>query len=482
MAKKSGTAIVWFRRDLRLLDNPAMQEAAEYELVIPLYIHTPSAAWLPKVGEASQWWLHESLAALGIELKALGSGLIFESGDPLTVLSRLVREYDVKAVFWNKLYEPSIYDYDKKLFLQLKEQNVMPWAFASYLLVEPSSMLKKDATPYVVYTAFFNAAMRTFADPKAVERPEIRPLPKKTLSGQSLEQLQIKPKLSWIEGLASAWQPGERHALASLERFLDEGLSNYLDGRNVPGIVGTSRLSPYLHFGEISPARVLNAIYRHPHKATTSEQQYVKEIFWREFALYLLFHFPKTESEPLRPEFLNFPWAEASDLLRLWQKGLTGFPIVDAGMRELWQTGWMHNRVRMIVASFLVKDLLIPWQTGAAWFWDTLVDASLPNNTLGWQWTAGCGADAAPYFRIFNPVLQGEKFDPTGAYIRHWCPELAKLPNKWIHKPWQAGPMDLKSAGVQLGRDYPEPMIDHGYARERALAAYQQCRGKKSMK
>jgi len=287
----------------------------------------------------------------------------------------------------------------------------------------------------------------------------------------------LGPKLNWIAGLRAAWKPGSAGAEAELKRFLRDGLLTYPEGRNRPDLPGTSRLSPHLHFGEISPRQVWHAVKRSAESKSVSaavwrDWQFLTELGWREFAHHLLFHFPHTPEQPLRPEFARFPWRKNPVWLRAWQRGQTGYPFVDAGMRELWATGWMHNRVRMVAASFLVKNLLLPWQDGARWFWDTLVDADLANNTLGWQWTAGCGADAAPFFRIFNPVSQGDKFDPEGAYVRRWVPELARLPSTWIHHPWQAPPTALAAAGIELGRTYPRPIVSHLVSRELALEAY----------
>jgi deoxyribodipyrimidine photo-lyase len=289
-----------------------------------------------------------------------------------------------------------------------------------------------------------------------------------------ISKLGLEPKVDWAGGLRQTWRPGERGASRQMKAFLDRAIETYSTDRDRPDRRGTSRLSPHLHFGEIGVRQIWHAVRRHGAAADPSEEMhatYLRQIAWREFSYHLLFHFPDTPRQALRPEFRRFPWRVDRKRLRAWTRGMTGYPLVDAGMRELWHTGWMHNRVRMLAASFLVKHLMIPWQEGAAWFWDTLVDADLANNTMGWQWSAGCGADAAPYFRIFNPVIQGEKFDPDGEYVRRWVPELTRLPNRWIHKPWEAPAELLSKAGVELGKNYPRPIVEHAAARKRALAA-----------
>jgi deoxyribodipyrimidine photo-lyase len=310
-----------------------------------------------------------------------------------------------------------------------------------------------------------------------VAAPAVIPAPRRWPRSRKLAALDLQPAVDWAVGIRAQWQPGESAAEGRLQRFLDAPIDDYPANRDRPDLAGTSQLSPYLHFGEISARRVWAALEAHRSargRRTTAVARYRSELGWREFAHHLLFHFPHTAALPLRREFINFPWSTNRRHLRAWQRGKTGFPIVDAGMRELWHTGWMHNRVRMIAASFLVKDLMIDWRQGAAWFWDTLVDADLANNTLNWQWVSGCGADAAPYFRIFNPVAQGEKFDSRGDYVRQWVPELAALPVRWIHKPWQAPQSVLASAGIVLGKNYPRPLVDHAAARSRALAAFQE--------
>lgn len=382
------------------------------------------------------------------------------------------------AVFWNRCYEPAAIERDLRIKSSLKKEGKAVESFNGSLLFEPWTVQTKQGQPYQVFTPFWNACLARPAPTPPEGAPSRLEVPRRWPATLKLAELGLEPTIAWAGGLRSSWRPGEAGASEHLYRFLDEALTDYPEGRNRPDRFGTSRLSPYLHFGEISMRQVWHGL--HDLRGTKRTQPadalgaFIRELGWREFAHHLLFHFPQTPDQPLREQFARFPWQLDHENLRAWQRGRTGYPIVDAGMRELWHTGWMHNRVRMIVASFLVKDLLIPWQEGAAWFWDTLVDADLANNTLGWQWTAGCGADAAPYFRIFNPVSQGEKFDPKGTYVRRWLPELRALPNKWIHKPWEAPSDVLGDAGVVLGRSYPYPMVDHSQARALALRAFQQ--------
>ncbi len=475
-------AIVWFRQDLRLADNPALYAACERRgAVIPVFIWSPKEEGEWSLGGASLWWLHQSLSALARELKDAGSELIVRRGASLRELQNLVQETGAEAVFWNRRYEPAIIARDRKVKESLREAGLHAESFNGALLHEPWTIQNKSKKPFQVFTPFWRTCLAgthpdgPLARPRKIDRPE--KLPK----SRCPEDLELEPKINWAEGMRKVWHPGEAGADAELKRFLKDGVLNYSEGRNRPDLVGTSRLSPHLHFGEISPRQVWHAVrtYAESKKipATTWRTwQFLTEIGWREFAHHLLFHFPHTPEQPLRSEFAKFPWREDKDFLPAWQRGRTGVPMVDAGMRELWTTGWMHNRVRMIVASFLVKNLLQPWQTGAQWFWDTLVDADLANNTLGWQWTAGCGADAAPYFRIFNPVTQGEKFDPKGGYVRKWVPEIAKLPDEWIHKPWQAPGPVLASAGIELDQTYPKPIVSLSISREVALEAYQKIR------
>ncbi len=480
----SATAILWFRRDLRLDDNPALVQAmADSARVLPLYIYDPAAEapWAP--GAASRWWLHHSLSALDQALHQVGSRLLIAVGDSLEVLQRVGTQVGASRFYWNRLYDPAIRARDGRIKLALRAQGLHCESHNALLLHEPWEVLTGVSEPYRVFTAYWRKAFGGLRTPGSLKAPlpaptAIKPAP--DVTGLSLEALDLLPRIPWDQGLAARWQAGESAALEQATRFIDGALTGYAEGRDIPGTPGTSSLSPHLHFGEISPRRLLALIAaRHGTAETTAAEVYVREIGWREFAHHLLYHFPHTPEAPLDQRFDRLPWRSegAEVLLAAWQRGQTGIPLVDAGMRELWHTGWMHNRVRMVVASFLTKNLLLPWQAGARWFWDTLVDADLAANTLGWQWTAGCGADAAPYFRVFNPVRQGERFDPQGTYVRRWCPELTRLPDKFIHQPWAAPAAILRGAGVTLGSDYPFPLVDLARSRLEALAAYEVIKG-----
>jgi len=468
--------VVWFRRDLRLEDNPALHAAASAARpVVPLFIWAPDEDGAWPAGSASRWWLDRSLRLLDDDLRALGASLLIRRGPTLAALLEVIRQTGASTIYWNRRYEPAAIACDREVKAALRSMGVEVRTFNASLLVEPWVVATKAGTPFQVFTPFWRTICEMLSVAPALPAPlriaGLAPSP----ASLPLDGLDLQPRIDWAAGLRDAWVPGEAGAADALREFCAEHLRAYARQRDVPGVSGTSRLSPYLHFGEIGPRQVWRAVSAAVGRddgCAPAADTYLREIGWREFGYHLLFHFPDTPTLPLRPAFRAFPWADDPRVLRAWQRGRTGYPIVDAGMRELWATGWMHNRVRMIVASFLVKHLLLPWQAGAAWFWDTLVDADLASNTLGWQWTAGCGADAAPYFRVFNPILQGEKFDPLGTYVRRWVPELAALPNALIHQPWKAGPLALAAAGVVLGRDYPQPIVEHAAARQRALAAF----------
>ncbi|MBX3457818.1 MAG: deoxyribodipyrimidine photo-lyase [Candidatus Paracaedibacteraceae bacterium] len=461
-------SIVWFRKDLRLFDNPALFHAvAESTSVIPIFIDEEKAYPL---GGASKWWLHHSLSTLSL---SLNEKLTFHKGHPLDILQRICRDTGATQVYWNRRYEPSAIETDKKIKSTLEENGIQVKTYNSHLLNEPWTIKNNQGAYFKVFTPYWKRCMAASTIPACLATPSLEKIT--SIKGCSLDTLDLLPtKPDWAGGLRKSWVPGESGAQERLLDFIDN-LSGYKDNRNRPDISATSRLSPHLTWGEISVRQIWYLI----HKAIESGQapepdalNFLSEIGWREFSYHLLFHIPTLPTQPLQQKFTTFPWHNNPEAFSLWSKGLTGYPIVDAGMRELWHTGYMHNRVRMIVASFLIKDLLIPWQDGEAWFWDTLVDADLANNSASWQWAAGCGADASPYFRIFNPVLQGEKFDPKGTYVRRWVPELANLSDKFIHHPWTASETKLLGAGVRLGHTYPYPMIDHDVARKRALALY----------
>jgi deoxyribodipyrimidine photo-lyase len=469
---------VWFRSDLRLADNPALAAAIQRGgPVVPVFIHAPEeeAPWAP--GGASRWWLHQSLRDLDAALRERGSRLVLRRGPALETLRAVARETGANAVFWNRRYEPAVIARDAKAKEALKAEGLDAHSFNAALLHEPWTVQNQSGRPFQVFTPFWKHCLAKADPSEPLPAPRRIPAPEKWPKSLSLDALDLEPRIDWAAGMRAAWQPGEAGAQKQLDRFLSKAFTDYSENRNRPDLAGTSRLSPHLHFGEINPRQIWHGVRRMAEKrglplAQWRSSQFLAEVGWREFAHHLLFHFPHTSAEPLRAEFTKFPWRKDAASLQAWQRGRTGYPIVDAGMRELWATGWMHNRVRMIVASFLVKDLLLSWQEGAAWFWDTLVDADLAQNTLGWQWTAGCGADAAPYFRVFNPLSQGEKFDPHGGYVRRWCPELAKMPDDFLHCPWEAPPEVLARAGLELGRDYPHPIVSHAIAREVALEAF----------
>jgi len=474
--------LVWLRRDFRLDDNPALRAAARRRgPVIPVYIHAPEedGDWAP--GSASRWWLHHSLASLADRLEAGGSRLVVRRGPSEETLARLVDETGAGAVYFNRLYEPSARKRDGSVETSLKRASASleVKSFNGRLLFEPRDVEKKGGGPYRVFTRFWQACLDRPDPARPAPAPRSLATPDRWPASIALETLALRPRIDWAAGFRASWTPGEPGARARLRRFVNRFLADYREDRNRPDRPGSSRLSPHLHFGEISPRRVWWEVRKRLARAPLDDRSagaFLGEIGWREFANHLLHHFPDTPERPLRPEFNRFPWRKDAIKLAAWKAGRTGVPFVDAGMRELWHTGWMHNRVRMVVGSFLVKNLLIPWQEGARWFWDTLVDADLANNTLGWQWISGSGADAAPYFRIFNPVLQGERFDPDGAYVRRWVPELAALPMRWLHRPWEAPAEVLAAAGVTLGADYPRPVVDHALTRDRALAAYARIR------
>jgi deoxyribodipyrimidine photo-lyase len=463
----SAATLLWFRQDLRLRDNDALRAAAARGLaVIPVYIWAPDEEgdWPP--GAASRWWLHQSLAALDADLRERGLRLILRSGPTLKALRALLADTGADAVYWNRRYEPAAQHCSSRIKQALRRAGIEARSFNSTLLLEPSAFLNQSGKPYQVYTPFLRQVLQRLDPSPPGAIPRSLRAPRRWPATDTLESFELMPRIDWYRTLAKHWCPGERGALARQKQFFDSRLSTYERARDLPAEQGTSGLSPHLHFGEIGPRQLMAAVTGQRHSTV-----FVRQLIWREFGYYLLHHFPHTPNEPLRAEFNHFPWRSGLDGLAAWQRGETGVPMVDAGMRELWHTGVMHNRVRMIAGSFLVKNLRLPWQEGARWFWDTLVDADLACNTLNWQWVAGSGADAAPYFRIFNPVRQGQRFDPQGTYARRWIPPLASLPDALVHTPWET---DTPPA------EYPAPIVDLDASRAAALQAYQRMRAEVS--
>ena len=460
--------VMWFRQDLRLADNAALRAAAEAGPLICLYVLddvTPGEwAW----GGASRWWLHKSLARLAEDLARHKIALVLRRGPADEILADILRETNAAALYFTRDYAPWSGALEKRVKAIAGERGAGCHRYGGYLLHEPEAIRTGQNEPYKVFTPFSRACLR-LGDPKSP-----RPAPAQfapwagTLESDRLEHWNLLPRHpDWATGFAG-WSPGEQGARQRLDSFVGEALAGYADGRDRPDRDGTSRLSPYLHWGEISPVQCWTAIRSAMAEANgrldRPGEKFLSELLWREFSYHLLHHWPDLPSQAFQAKFDNFPWRDDPQALAAWQRGETGYPIIDAGMRQLWATGYMHNRARMITASFLIKDLLIDWRLGEKWFWDTLVDADIANNAASWQWVAGSGADAAPYFRIFNPVLQSEKFDPDGAYVRKWCPELQELPDNSIHNPWNIDSY-VKS------RKYPERLVDHAAARDRALRA-----------
>lgn len=468
-------AIVWLRRDLRLSDHAGLAEAAaDGQAVAPVFIDDPEEQGPWPQGAASRWWLHHSLESLDADLRARGSQLLLRQGRAAEVLVDLARDLDADKVYFQRRSEPAARTNEAWVERALSLESIGAHPSDGALLFVPHSIATGQGNPYQVFTPFWKRCLQEGLDGRLVQVPSRLPAPPRWPQSLSISELGLLPSIDWASGLRAEWQPGEAGAQKLLRDFVEGIVDRYGEGRDCPSQRWTSRLSPHLHFGEVSPRQAVAALRD---VAGDGAAAFLRELGWREFSHHLLYHFPNLDAEPLRAQFAGFPWCEDPDGLRAWQRGHTGYPLVDAGMRQLWQTGWMHNRVRMVAASFLVKDLLIDWRRGAEWFWDTLVDADLANNSMGWQWVAGCGADAAPFFRIFNPVTQGEKFDRDGAYVRRWVPELAQLPSRYIHAPWRAPDHVLRTAGVLLGDTYPEPVVDHAFARDRALAALQKSKG-----
>ncbi|WP_395167243.1 cryptochrome/photolyase family protein [Francisella salimarina] len=457
MSKK--IAIHWFRQDLRLADNPALHQASQADETITIFILDENQ----EIGGASKLWLHHSLNSLN---KSLDNRLHFFRGNPLKIIKKLVKENNITDFYWNRCYDKYSIDRDTQIKQFLQEQNINVSSFNGSLLIEPWQCKKDDGTHYKVYTPFYKELIRIRKYRSNIAKPCFNSL-KKLETAADLSSLKLlEPKLSW-QNIIDQWQIGEVASHQILEEFLDSKVKEYKTARDFMSTDSTSKLSPYLHFGEISPNQIFNAVQSLDYIGN-NEEHFIKELVWRDFSYYQIYYYPELHNKNINQKFDSFEWDNDPTLLKKWQTGHTGIPIVDAGMRELWQTGYMHNRVRMIVASFLIKNCLIHWKYGEKWFFDTLFDADFASNNANWQWVAGCGLDAAPYFRIFNPVLQAEKFEAF-EYIRKYVPELKLLPNKLLAKPWEASELVLQEAGVKLGDNYPKPVVDLKKSRDKAL-------------
>jgi len=464
--------IMWFRNDLRISDNPALIHAIKIGNVMPIFIYDEEIHLHKKIGEASKWWLHYSLESLN---HSLGGKLNFYQGQPIKILQKLHDKFQFTHIFWNRRYEPHNINLDSEIKKYFKKIQVTVESFNGSLLWEPLEILKNDKTPYKVFTHYYRKGCLINA--LKPRKPQDCPQDLKIFKDNdslTLQDLKLLSPINWHLKMQKYWQIGENHAQKKLKDFVKNSLKNYKNGRDFPYLKNVSQLSPHLHFGEISPNQIWYHAQENYHEKIGEKNldHFLSELGWREFSYYLLYHFPQLPTKNLQPRFDDFSWKKNSHYLRAWQRGQTGYPIVDAGMRELYETGYMHNRVRMIVGSFLVKNLLIDWRDGEKWFWDCLVDADLASNSASWQWVAGSGADAAPYFRIFNPILQGEKFDPDGEYTKKFLPELKNLPNKFLYKPWEAPTEILVKSGVELGKTYPHPIVDIEESRNLALQTF----------
>jgi deoxyribodipyrimidine photo-lyase len=470
----SGPAIVWFRDDLRVADNPALLSAAESgRPIVPLFILDEESEGFRTLGGAQRWMLHQALAALDARISSLGARLVLRRGPAAVILNEVLSESGAAAVYWNRRHSQPAIRVDRDLKAGLIANGIEAKSYLANLLHEPSVVKTGDGGPYRVYSPFWRAFERLGPPRPPLPAPSSMNGFDGTIASLSLDELSLLPSApDWAGGLRGAWHGSEDAAHAMLNDFVANGLKGYADGRDLPAQPHVSRLSPYLRFGILSPYQAWEAAGA-GNAPPRDVEKFRKELGWREFSWHLLHHYPDLGWRNFDARFDDFPWRSQGDEVREWQRGMTGYPMVDAGMRELWTTGYMHNRVRMIVASFLVKHLMVDWRVGESWFWDTLVDGDLANNAASWQWVAGCGADAAPYFRIFNPIVQGEKFDPAGRYVRKWLPELARVPDRFIHKPWDAPREILAAAGVELGKNYPAPLVEHVVAREKALQAFE---------
>lgn len=464
------TTIFWFRQDLRLSDNPGLLAAASHGAVMPIYILDDEAAATFKMGEASRLWLHHSLKKLN---ESLNDKLNVYQGNSEDIILNIIKNNKVDAVYWNRCYEPWRIKEDTSLQKLLQSKNIECKTFNASLLWEPWEVVKSDHTAYKVFTPFYCQALKTPSPRNSLPLPKKLVLLEDKNNTSKIEDFKLLPNNPWYTSIEKQWKIGEKAAQKKLVDFLDHGLLNYTENRDYPDKSNFSKLSPHLHFGEISPHQIWHTTQKKAIGISKKEgDHFLRALIWREFSYSMLYHFPDLPNKNFKSKFNHFPWQHDDLLLKAWQQGQTGYPLVDAGMRELWQTGTMHNRVRMIVASFLVKNLLINWRHGEAWFWDCLLDADLASNSFNWQWVAGSGADASPYFRIFNPTTQGEKFDKEGHYTRRFVPEISQLPNRFLFKPWEAPDAVLNTAGITLGETYPQPIVNLQNSRNRALDAY----------
>ncbi|QPC45951.1 cryptochrome/photolyase family protein [Mangrovibacillus cuniculi] len=465
------TSLLLLRDTFRLHDHPGLYHAVQSGEVIPLVVIDNDSNFSFPISGAKAWWLHHAILSFQQSLEKIGGKLWYRMGDTLEVVKSFVETKKIHQVVFHYQLHPEGWEKDLALADWLKSNNITYKIFDGTTIFSPWEVSKQDGTPYRVYSPYFRACMaqplpKPLKAVKDITVPSAFPLPQGDIS-----DLGLHPSIAWYKEMDKKWTISEAYAVKLVKKFTEYDLGRYNQLRDFPAVDKTSTISPYLATGMLSAKSVASYITK---KGDGREEPFMRQLIWRDFAYHLLYHFPKTIKQPLNPNFENFAWETDNQVLEKWKKGMTGYPIVDAGMRQLWRTGHMHNRVRMIVASFLTKHLLQPWQIGAEWFMDTLVDADIANNTMGWQWVAGSGADASPYFRIFNPTVQSKKFDKSGEYIKKWVPELAGIPEKYIHEPWTAPDHILKDAGVKLGVDYPSPMVDHKAARERALAKYQE--------
>ena len=454
--------LVWFRNDLRIQDNLTIQKLLERgSTLMPIFIINE------EIGSASKFWLSESLESLNRQLNDCLSSF---SGSAANVIEELIRENDIREITWNRGFDRKSLSDEAEVKKIAKKYNVKVFVYNSSLLLAPEQTLKKDGTPYRVFTPFYKNNYLDLSFPCSnVDIKKLSILSVKSNSKVENVRKNLTSESNWYKKFNRLWQPGEDGAIMTLKKFIEQGLIGYGEGRNRPDLNHVSKLSPHIHFGEISPSRIAYALQKID---TIDKEKFYTELVWREFSHNLLFYFPHITDENLQEKFNKLEWRSNQVELSLWQEGATGIPIVDAGMRQLWAEGYMHNRVRMIVGSFLVKNLLHHWKDGRDWFSETLLDADIANNNASWQWVAGTGVDASPYFRIFNPITQSQKFDPQGEYIKKYIPELSRVPETYIHEPWTCPTHVLKQESIQIGIDYPKPMVDLRETRERALQAF----------